>query len=55
MKTINETKTPNWKIALLVFESIVIFLYLFVTVFFVWYKVDKNGFIAACSKNQLVR
>ena len=55
MKTINETKTPKWKIALLVFESIVIFLYLFVTVFFVWYKVDKNGFIAACSKNPLVR
>lgn len=55
MKTINETKTPKWKIALLVFESIVIFLYLFVTVFFVWYKVDKNGFIVACSKNPLVR
>lgn len=51
----NYGKTPKWKIALLVFESIVVLLYGIMTVFFVWYKVDRNGFIASCSANPLVR
>lgn len=55
MKTVDKSKTPKWKIALLAFESIVVLLYLTVTVFFVWYKVDKDGFIASCSANPLVR
>lgn len=55
MKTVDKSKTPKWKIALLAFESIVVLLYLTVTVFFVWYKVDKDGFIASCSANPLLR
>lgn len=55
MKNVNNGKTPKWKVALLVFESVVVMLYAVMTVFFVWYKVDRNGFIASCSANPLVR
>ena len=55
MKKVDINKTPKWKIALLAFESLIVVLYLTMTVFFVWYKVDKNSFIASCSANPLVR
>jgi LCP family protein required for cell wall assembly len=55
MRMENNDKTPKWKIALLVFESVVVLLYAVMTVFFVWYKVDRNSFIASCSANPLVR
>ena len=55
MKITKNDKTPKWKIALIALESLVMVVYLVMTVFFVWYKVDKNGFIASCSTNPLVR
>lgn len=51
----NRDKTPKWKKALLVFESMIVLVYMIMTVFFVWYKVDRNGFLSACAANPLVR
>ncbi|MCI8669075.1 MAG: LytR family transcriptional regulator [Lachnospiraceae bacterium] len=48
-------KVTKWKIALLVLEGILISAYLVLTVFYVWFKVDQNGFIKKFSKNSLVR
>ncbi len=47
-------KIPAWKKGVLLLETIVILLYCFVTVFFVWYKVDRNSLIAACIKNPVI-
>ena len=49
MKKINDNKVPIWKKILLAFESIVILMYVVVSVFFVWFKVDRNGFITSMS------
>lgn len=51
----DKRKTPIWKKLLLVLESLIVAVYLVMTVFFVWYKTDRNGFIAACSSNRIVR
>lgn len=55
MRNVSNKKTPKWKIALLVFESVVVLLYSVMTIFFAWYKVDRNSFIASFSANPLVR
>ena len=55
MKKINDNKVPIWKKILLAFESIVILMYVVVSVFFVWFKVDRNGFITSMSSNPAVR
>ena len=55
LKKMKKKKIPVWKKLLLVFESLLIVAYLFVTVFFVWFKVDKNGFVSYFSANPLVR
>ena len=51
----NRDKTPKWKKALLAFETLIVLVYMVMTVFFVWYKVDRNGFISACASNPFVR
>lgn len=51
----SNNKIPIWKKIILILESILIVVYTTLTVFFVWYQVDRNGFIAKCSKNPLVR
>ena len=55
MKDKRENKTPIWKTVLLVMESMLLLVYFAMTVLFVWFKVDKNGFISAFSANPLVR
>ena len=55
MKGNSGKKVTKWKIALLVLEGILISAYLVLTVFYVWFKVDQNGFIKKFSKNSLVR
>lgn len=55
MKGNSGEKVTKWKIALLVLEGILISAYLVLTVFYVWFKVDQNGFIKKFSKNSLVR
>lgn len=55
MKDKKENKTPIWKTVLLVMESMLLLVYFAMTVLFVWFKVDKNGFISAFSANPLVR
>ena len=45
MKGNSGEKVTKWKIALLVLEGILISAYLVLTVFYVWFKVDQNGFI----------
>lgn len=55
MKDKKENKTPIWKKVLLVLESMLMIVYVAMTVLFVWFKVDKNGFISAFSANPLVR
>lgn len=55
MKGNSEEKVKKWKVALVVFEAILITAYLVLTVFYVWFKVDQNSFIKNFSKNPLVR
>ncbi len=55
MKGNSEDKVTKWKVALVVFEAILITAYLVLTVFYVWFKVDQNSFIKNFSKNPLVR
>ncbi len=55
MKGNSGEKVTKWKIALLVLEGILISAYLVLTVFYVWFKVDQNGFIKKFSRNSLVR
>lgn len=55
MRDKKENKTPIWKSILLVFESLLLIVYLAMTVMFVWFKVDRNGFISAFSANPLLR
>ncbi|SEP76803.1 transcriptional attenuator, LytR family [Lachnospiraceae bacterium RM5] len=54
MKTISN-KAPKWKIALMSVEALVVALYLIVTVFYVWYKTDRNGLIKAAARSSLLR
>src|SRR5574344_1439724 len=51
----NSDHTPIWKKIVIGIESVFILMYVMLTVLFVWYQVDRNGFIATCSKNPLVR
>ena len=55
MKDKMKNKVPAWKTILLVLESVLMLAYVFMTVLFVWFKVDKNGFISTFSANPLVR
>lgn len=55
MKNNKKNKTPIWKTALLILESMLMLVYVGMTVLFVWFKVDKNGFISTFSANPLVR
>lgn len=48
-------KVSKWKLALVIFEGILITAYIVLTVFYVWFQVDKNGFIKNFSKNPIVR
>ena len=51
----NTRKIPIWKKILLVVESLVIIIYLFMTVGYTWFKLDRNGFIAYMSQTSIVR
>lgn len=51
----NDKKIGKWKIAVLILEGLLVFSYVFLTVFYVWYNVDRNGFIKTFSKNPIVR
>lgn len=55
MKKTKSKKIPLWKKLVLGLESVMIVIYMVMTVFFVWYKVDTNGFITSFSANRLVR
>ena len=55
MKNKMNGKIPIWKKILLTIESLVILMYVVVSVFFVWMKVDRNGFITSMSSNPVVR
>lgn len=55
MQKMKGSKIPVWKKILLALESLAILMYIFVTVFYVWIEVDRNGFITAMSTNPIVR
>lgn len=55
MKNVKKKKIPVWKKLVLALESLVIVVYLVMTFFFVWLKVDKKGFISYFATNPLVR
>lgn len=55
MEEMKDKKVPLWKKILLAVESLVILMYIFVTVFYVWMEVDRNGFITSMSSNPIVR
>ena len=60
MKSSGKKKTgkktvPTWKKLVLALESIVVVIYVAMTVLFVWFKHDRNGFITYFSANPIVR
>ena len=55
MKKSDEKKIPAWKKLVLTLESIVVVIYVVITVLFVWFKQDRNGFITYFSANPIVR
>ncbi len=55
MKKKESNKIALWKKILIALESLCIIAYVFLTVLFVWFKTDRNGFISEFSANPLVR